>query len=69
MTDLQYPCLQNSMGKGAWRATVHGVSEQGTAEHAHLTDLAQWQKFLGGYKAGQRDLAQSDSWKQIRKGL
>ena len=24
---LQYSCLQNSMDKGAWRATVHGVTK------------------------------------------
>ena len=24
---LQYPCLENSMGRGAWWATVHGVAE------------------------------------------
>ena len=24
---LQYSCLQNSMDKRAWRATVHGVSK------------------------------------------
>ena len=24
---LQYPCLENSMDRGAWRATVHGVSK------------------------------------------
>ena len=23
---LQYSCLQNSMDRGAWRATVHGVA-------------------------------------------
>ena len=23
---LQYPCLENSMERGAWRATVHGVA-------------------------------------------
>ena len=22
---LQYPCLENPMGRGAWRSTVHGV--------------------------------------------
>ena len=22
---LQYPCLENSMGRGAWQTTVHGV--------------------------------------------
>ena len=24
-TPLQYSCLENSMDRGAWRATVHGV--------------------------------------------
>ena len=24
---LQYACLDNSMDRGAWRATVHGVTE------------------------------------------
>ena len=24
---LQYSCLENSMGKGAWHATVHGVAK------------------------------------------
>ena len=23
---LQYPCLENPMDRGAWRATVHGVT-------------------------------------------
>ena len=24
---LQYSCLENSMDKGAWQATVHGVAK------------------------------------------
>ena len=24
---LQYSCLENPMGRGAWRAKVHGVTE------------------------------------------
>ena len=24
---LQYPCLENPMDRGAWRATVHGVAK------------------------------------------
>ena len=24
---LQYSCLENSMDSGAWRATVHGITE------------------------------------------
>ena len=27
---LQYSCLENSMDRGAWRATVHGVTKSGT---------------------------------------
>ena len=30
---LQYSCLENSMYRGAWWATVHGVTN--TTEHAH----------------------------------
>ena len=29
-TSLQYSCLENSMGRGAWRATVHGVAKSWT---------------------------------------
>ena len=24
---LQYPCLENPMDRGAWRATAHGVAK------------------------------------------
>ena len=27
---LQYSCLENSVGRGAWRATVHGVAKSRT---------------------------------------
>ena len=27
---LQYSCLENSMGSGAWQATVHGVAKSWT---------------------------------------
>ena len=27
---LQYSCLENPMGRGAWRATVHGVTKSQT---------------------------------------
>ena len=26
-TPLQYSCLENSMNRGAWQATVHGTAE------------------------------------------
>ena len=29
---LQYSCLENSMGRGAWQATVLGVAESYTTE-------------------------------------
>ena len=29
---LQYSCLENSMNKGAWRATIHGVTESDVTE-------------------------------------
>ena len=27
---LQYSCLENSMDRGAWRATVHGITKSQT---------------------------------------
>ena len=34
---LQYSCLKNLMGRGTWRATVHGVSKSQTwlSTHTH----------------------------------
>ena len=33
---LQYCCLENSMDRGAWLATVHEVAELDTTEHTGL---------------------------------
>ena len=33
---LQYSCLENSMDRRTWQATVHGVTEElGTTEHVY----------------------------------
>ena len=39
---LQYSCLENPMDRGAWRATVHGVSELDTAEATYHAGI--WSK-------------------------
>ena len=31
---LQYCCLENSMDRGAWRATVHGVTKNGASRNS-----------------------------------
>ena len=32
---LQYSCLENFMDRGAWWATVNGVTKSGTERHTH----------------------------------
>ena len=38
-TPLQYSCLENPMDRGAWQATVHGVTKESdkteATEHVH----------------------------------
>ena len=38
---LQYSCLDNPMERGAWRATVHGVTESRTRlnRHTHTSNF------------------------------
>ena len=45
---LQYSCLENSMDRGAWWATVHMVAKSQTrlSEHAHMhkdTSPIEWE--------------------------
>ena len=40
---LQYSCLENSMDRGAWQATVHGVAKSWTRLNAfHFTPQLNW---------------------------
>ena len=36
---LQYSGLENSIDRGAWRATLHGVAESGTTEQLSQSKL------------------------------
>ena len=41
---LQYSCLENSMDRGTWRATVHEAAESDTAEQlsSRESDTTEW---------------------------
>ena len=43
---LQYSCLENSMHRGAWWATVHGVTELDTTEQLSTNVLLEVVFFL-----------------------
>ena len=44
---LQYPCLENSMDKGAWWTIVHGIAESDRAEHTqHAKDYIVYPQFV-----------------------
>ena len=38
---LQYSCLENPMDRGAWRATVHGVTKESAAAGHRLNNSRQ----------------------------
>ena len=38
-THSSTPAWENSLDGGAWRATVHGVTESNTAEQIHFASL------------------------------
>ena len=41
---LQYSCLVNSMDRGAWQATVHGVTESDTTERLSTASVREMLK-------------------------
>ena len=68
---LQYSCLENPMGRGAWWAAVHGVAKSQTrlsdfpfTFHLHASGW-KWQPtpvFLPGESQGQRSLVGCRLW-------
>ena len=62
-TPLQYSCLENPMGGGAWRAAVHGVAKSRT----QLSDFA----FTFHFHALEKEMATHSSdlaWRIPRTG-
>ena len=51
---LQYSCLENSMARGAWRATVHEIinSQSDITKHTHLNDAGKSTEAKTGSRAG-----------------
>ena len=46
---LQYPCLENSMDREAWEATVHGVEKSQTQLSMHVGkkhELGNWDEHI-----------------------
>ena len=41
---LQYSCLENSMDRGAWRATVHGVAKESDTHLATTQQKERWKR-------------------------
>ena len=43
----KYSCLENSMDRGSWWATVHGIAESNVTEHTHTHTHTQRAKDQG----------------------
>ena len=65
---LQYSCLENPMGGGAWRAAVHGVTESGvtgsTAEAVDAGRVVLRRRFAEQH----RGEARGQGWEQEGEG-
>ena len=44
---LQYSCLENPMGRVAWRATVHGVTESDMTKHSTVGHVRELDVIIG----------------------
>ena len=71
-TPLQYSCLENPMEGGAWKATVHGVTE---ATSLSLFTFMHWRRkwqptpvFLPGESQGRQSLVGCHSMGSHRVG-
>ena len=57
-TPLQYSCVENPMDRGAWRATVHGVSKSQTEllnnsnPPSHSNSVMELNGVRGGHQGG-----------------
>ena len=68
---LQYPCLENSMDRGAWWAIVHEVAESDTIEHINILLVVQslsqvWLFVTPWTAAHQASLSLTTSWSLLR---
>ena len=70
-TPLQYSCLENPMGGGAWKAAVHGVAKSRTrlSDFTFSFTFMNWRRkwqptpvFLPGESQGQGSLVGSRLW-------
>ena len=67
---LQYPCLEKPMDRGAWRATVHGVSETQTKPQplstctAHSPGAASGRAHLPMWRPGSNPWVRKIPWRR-----
>ena len=62
---LHYSCLENSMDKGAWWATVHEIAESDATEQASLPFISEW---IGEEGCNQSRVIVVIDWGFIRGG-